>query len=101
MGKQTAHSVIIRRAAPARQIDRVMRLGGSESLLHGLGEIVLDSLARDLAAQEIGPQKFAERRRILGKAARAAQLTGQAAIRIVLEILDRLRQILERPALPP
>ena len=34
-------------------------------------------LARDMPAQEIGPQEFAERRGVLGKAARAPQFAGE------------------------
>lgn len=70
-----------------------------QPLLQRLGEIVLHRLARDVAAQEIGPQEFAERRRILGETAGPAHLAGKAAERIVLEILDRFRNVPEVPAL--
>src|SRR5579883_689077 len=41
---------ILRGAAPAGQIDRVMSLGEAQRLLHRLVKILLDQLARHLAA---------------------------------------------------
>src|SRR5262249_18215136 len=82
-----------------RKIDRVIALCELERLLHRLCKIVFDDLARQLASQKICPQEFAERRRVLGKAAGAAQFAGKAAERIVLEVLDRFRKIIEMPPL--
>ena len=61
--------IVRRRPAPSRQVDRVVALGGLQRFLQRLGEMILDHLARDPAAQEIGPEEFAERRGVLGEAA--------------------------------
>src|ERR1700674_4319801 len=79
---------------------RLLALGQGERLLHRFCEILLDRLALDPAAQEIGPEKFAERRRLLGKAAGAPQLPREAAERIIEEIAHRLRYGAEGAALP-
>src|SRR5215813_5282608 len=61
--------------------------------------MVFYHLALNLAAEKIRPQKFTKRRRVLGKAAGAPQFAGEAAERVILEILDRFRKIVEMPAL--
>src|SRR5258707_8599088 len=94
-----AELIVRRRPAPAGQVDRVLALGEFEGFFHRLGEMLLDSLARYVTAQEIRPQEFAERRGVLGEAAGAAQFAGEAAERVVLEIGDRFRKILEVSAL--
>src|SRR4029077_1228883 len=91
-------SIVRRRSAPARQIDRILASNEGEALFDRLGKIILDALARDLAAQEVRPQEFAERGGVLGKPAGAAQLAGEATKRIVLEVDYRFRQFLEMPA---
>src|ERR1700674_3909824 len=70
---------------------RLLALGQGQRLLHRFCEILLDRLALDPAAQKIGPEKFAERRGLLGKAAGAPQLPREAAERIVDEIAHRFR----------
>src|SRR6202040_650116 len=54
-------------------------------------EMNLDLLAVDAAAQKIGPQELAERRRVLGETASAAQFAGERAIRVVDQLGNRLR----------
>src|ERR1043166_5707289 len=76
-------SILRRRAAPAGQIIRLLALRELERLFHRGGEIVLDGLALDAVAEEIRPQELGKRRRVLGKAASAAQLAGERAIGIV------------------
>ena len=73
-------------------------LSPEPALLDRLFEIGFHALARHLAAQEIRPQEFAERRGILGITADAPQFAGEAAERIVLEVGDRFRNVLEVPA---
>src|SRR5260370_34011297 len=99
-GGYAAELVVRGGPAPARQIDRGLALPQGECLLESLLEIGLHALARHLAAQEIRPKKFAERRGILGEAADAPQFAGEAAERVVLELSDRSRKILEVPAFP-
>src|SRR6266700_4735287 len=89
-----------RRPAPAGQVVRLLALGQDERLFHRLCEILLDRLSLDAAAQEIGPEKFAERRRLLGKAAGTPELPGEAAERIVEKIAHRFRDGAEGAALP-
>src|SRR5262249_1157972 len=88
-----------RRPAPSRKVVRLLALGQGARLLDPLVEILLDTLAGHPAAKEICPQKFAERRRLLGKAAHPAELAGEAAERIVEEIADRFRDGAETLAL--
>src|SRR5262249_13310103 len=86
-------SVVRVRSAPAGQIDRIVALGEFERLLHRPAEVVFHRLALDVAAQEVGPEEFGKRRGVLGKAAGAPQLAGEATERIVLQVFNRLRQI--------
>src|ERR1700704_5157347 len=85
-------------SAPARQIDRVLALPQSKRFLDGLVEIGFHALARYSAAQEIRPQEFAERCCVFRKTADASQFAGEAAERIVLEVLHRFRKVPEVPA---
>src|SRR5215471_2154544 len=85
-------------AAPARQIFRLFASRQAQRPLHRGGKICFDRLPFDLAAEEIRPQKFAERGGVLGKTARSPQLTGEAAERIVLQLHDGLRDVGKTPA---
>src|ERR1700733_9117466 len=76
------------RSAPAGQMTGYRAFGKFEGLPQRLGKIVSGSATTDPAAQKVRPQKLAERGSILGEAANAAQLAGETAIRIVLEIGD-------------
>jgi hypothetical protein len=81
------------RPAPAGQIIGIEALRQFVSLLQRHVEISHDDLSLDPPAQEIGPEKLAERRRVLGVAADAAQLAGKAAERIVLQVGDGFRDV--------
>ena len=59
-------------------------------------EIPLHRLLLEPAPQEIGPQELAERHRLLGVAAKAAQLAGEAAVGVVAQVGDRVRDVVER-----
>src|SRR5438132_12124086 len=92
--RPTNTSILRRRAAPAGQILRRLAFCELKRLLHGVGEVVLDGLALDAGTEEIGPQEFAERRRVLGKAAGAAQFAGERAVRVVDQLGHLLGNVL-------
>ena len=96
-----ARSVARHRAAPARQIVGILALRESQPLLQRGREVVLDPPVLDAAAQEIGPQEFAEWRRVLGIAPGVAQFAGQAAERVVHQLADAARQVAIVPAPAP
>src|ERR1700693_3639820 len=81
-------------AAPSRQEIGVVAAGQLERLVERPVEITLDGLAFDPPAQEVAPQEFAERRRVLGEAAGAPEFAGERAKRVVDETLDRARKVL-------
>src|SRR5262245_18178452 len=58
-------------------------------------EFLIDPLAPDPPPKKIRPQQFAEWRRILREAADVAQLSRKAAIGIILQSRDRLRDRVE------
>src|ERR1700692_120829 len=87
-------SILRGRAAPAGQVICVHALGELQRLLDRMGEISLDGLALHPPAQEVRPQKFAERRGVLGKSPGAPQLACQGAERIVNQTADRLGNVL-------
>src|SRR3569832_1972754 len=89
----------IRGTAPTGQIDGILAHREGQAHLNGLFEILFDHLFREFPTQEIGPEELAERRRVLRKAADTAQFACEAAKRIVRQIRDRFRQILEMPSL--
>jgi len=60
--------------------------------------MVFHHLALHVPAQKVGPKEFAERRRVLGEAARAPQFASKRAERIVDEPIHRLRQVTVRSA---
>src|ERR1700704_5395741 len=98
--RYAAELVVRGGSAPARQIDRVLALPQSQRFLDGLVEIGFHALSRYSAAQEIRPQEFAERCCVLRKTADASQFAGEAAERIVPEVLHRFRKVPEVPAFP-
>src|SRR5262249_54060551 len=51
--------------------------------------------ALDPPAEEVGPQEFAEWHRLLGVTAEAAQLAREAAVGIVAQLGDRVRDVVE------
>ena len=53
--------------------------------------MLVDPVAVDAPAEEIGPQELGERRSVLGETADAAQLAGQRTIGIVNQRFDRVR----------
>src|SRR6266851_1353067 len=65
------------RSAPAGQVISILALGKLKRLSQRSVKVRLDDLAFHPPAQEIGPQKFAERRRVLGEAADAPQFAGK------------------------
>ena len=81
------------RAGPAGQIVGIHSLGEPEGVLQGRVEILIHVLALHAATQKIGPEEFAERGGVLGVTAGAAQLSGEAAERIVDEPRHRFRNI--------
>jgi hypothetical protein len=56
---------------PARQIARLWRVRDSVGLIQRFRKALADLALRDARTQEIGPQEFAERRRVLGEATAA------------------------------
>src|SRR4029077_7904654 len=74
--------------APAGQIIGIRALGQLRRPFKRTLDVTLDQFALHAPAQEIRPDEFAERRRILGVAAGAAQFAGQRAERIVDQIGD-------------
>src|SRR5437763_2243018 len=76
-------SNLLDRTAPSRQIGGVFALGQFHCLFDRPLEVTLDCFALHTPTQKIRPQKFAERRGVLGKAPGATQLAGQRAKRIV------------------
>src|ERR1700761_6260446 len=58
---------IRRRSAPAGQIGCILTSCQRHAFFQGLREIFFDDLGRHFPAQEIGPEKFAEWRRVLGE----------------------------------
>jgi len=74
--------------APAGQIIGIRALGQLRRLFESALEVTLYQSALHAPTQEIRPDEFAERRRILGIAAGAAQFAGQRAERIVDQIDD-------------
>src|SRR5690242_12424943 len=74
------------RTAPSRQIGGVFALGQFYRFFDRPFKVVLDRFALHAPAQKIRPQKFAERRGVLGKAPGAAQLARQRSKRIVDQI---------------
>src|ERR1700685_2355481 len=94
----TRFLIVRRGSAPARQINRIPAFRERQRFLDRLVEIGFHALARHFSAQEIRPQEFAERCRVLGETAGAPQIAGEAAERGILEARDRWRKILEWPA---
>jgi hypothetical protein len=62
-------------------------------LFQGLVEVFMHQLPFHAATQEIGPEELAERRRVLGEAADATQLTGKATKGIVDKVGKSLGQV--------
>src|SRR6266702_8020480 len=73
------------RSAPAGKIVGVRAFAQSERILHGRTEVLFDHASFDPPAQKVGPEKLAERGRVLGEAADATQFAGEAAVRIIRE----------------
>src|SRR5579862_3735966 len=93
-------SILRRRAAPAGQIISVLALGQLQRLLQRALEVTLDQFALHAPAQEIRPDEFAERRRVLGVTAGAAQFARQRAERIVDQVGHRFGNVLVVAAAP-
>src|SRR5690242_16922446 len=91
---RSSRSLFRQRTAPPGKVTGVLALGQFQSVFQRMVEIVLDGLAVHPAAQKVCPQKFAERRRVLGKSPGAPQLAGQGPERIVLKLAHRLGNIL-------
>ena len=89
------------RTTPAGQVIGLFALGELDRVVERGVEVLLDRLPLYSPAQEIGPQEFAERRRVLGEPANPAQFTGQRPEGIVDEILDRAWDVLVTPPSPP
>jgi len=89
-----------RRAAPARQIMGLHTFSQFLRFFDGGAKVVHNTLALHPPAKKVGPQKLAERRRILGEAADPAKLSGEAAERIVFELFDRFGNFREVAAAP-
>src|SRR5712675_3102800 len=87
--------VVGHRPAPSGQVARLAALCQPQGLLNGAAEIILDRLALQSAAEEVGPQELAERHRLLGVAAQAPQFAGEAAKRIIAQAGDRFRDVVE------
>src|SRR3954470_24589392 len=99
---QDCEGSTLARSAPTRQI---MCVGTARQLgrpFHGVGKFRFDANTSHPPAQEIGPQEFAERRRILGEGAGAPQFPCKAAKWVVLQPENRFRQLGEfaPPSLP-
>src|SRR6202046_5557766 len=77
---------------PATKV--VMAFRQRQRFLRGAVEMLLDFLPGDAPAQEIRPQKLAERGRILGVTARSPEFTGERAVGVINELVDRARDIL-------
>src|ERR1700687_5988639 len=76
-------SVLRRRTAPAGQIIGIHAAPEFQRLFDGALEVALDRFTFHAPAQEIRPDEFAERRRILGETAGAPQFARQRAERLV------------------
>src|SRR5215813_15175680 len=76
------------RSAPPWEVARLGALGELHRPFDRVGKIVLYRLALEAAAQEVGPQEFAERDGLLGEAADAAEFPRQAAERVVAQFAD-------------
>src|ERR1700688_1690452 len=87
------HALIRHRTAPPRQIVGLRAFCETHGFFQRFRELFLDRLALEPAAQEVRPQKLAERNRFLGKSAEAAQLAREAAERIVAQAADRRGEI--------
>src|SRR5580704_14371985 len=87
-------SILRNRSAPSGQVVRLHAFGELQGLLDRMLEVGLHGLALDPSAQEIGPQEFAERRRVLGEPAGTPQFTRQRTERIVDELGHGLGEIL-------
>src|SRR4051812_48098879 len=79
----------VRRPAPSRQVSRVLAPRQIERFLQRLIEIPGNILRSYPPAQEIGPQEFAERWRVLVIAAGKTQFAGKRAVGVVDQIFDR------------
>src|SRR5579862_9674793 len=66
--KPAKGSILRRRATPSRQVIGVGALGQLQRLLDGTIEVARDLFALHVPTQEIRPEEFAERRRVLGEA---------------------------------
>ena len=67
-------SGLLQWAAPSWQVGGILTLGQFYRFFDGALEVALDRFALHAPAQEIGPEKFAEWRGVLGKATGAPQL---------------------------
>src|SRR5882672_7066879 len=88
-------------SAPSGQKVGVAALGKLQRPNQRRGKVIVEELAFQTSAQEVCPQEFAERCRVLGVAAALAQFAGQTAKWIVHKPGNPLRQVLVRapPAL--
>src|ERR1700733_10263543 len=71
------------RSAPAGQEIGLRTLGELQRPYQGLWEILIQQLGLESSPQEVGPQKFAEGRRVLGEATGAPQFSGQTAVGVI------------------
>src|SRR5438045_2905608 len=92
-------SILRRRATPAGQEIGVLALGKLHGAFERMVEIVFNHLAFDAPPKGVGPEKFAERRRILREAAGAAQFARQRAEWIVDQVAHRFGNVLVIPPL--
>src|SRR5471030_1720663 len=78
-----ACSPAFNQSGPARQIPRLWRVRDGFGLIERLRKALADLALRDARTQEVGPQEFAERRRVLCEATHPAQFASETSIRIV------------------
>ena len=64
--------LLFHRTAPTRQIIGLLALGQLQGAAQRAGKIARHALGLQAAAQKIGPEEFAVKRRVLGEAAGAA-----------------------------
>jgi len=84
--------------APPWQVPGVFGLRQRHRSLQRRREVLVHRLGLDPSAQEIGPQKFTERGDVLGETSRVAKVSGQAAVGIIMELVDRGRDSVETRA---
>jgi hypothetical protein len=88
---------LVQRAAPAGQVAPSLSSWRARGAIASADE---KSALTSFGLMQIRPDEFAERRRILGEAARLPQPSGEAAVGVIDEIGDRGRDVVE-VATPP